>query len=198
MKDQAQQSGQPQQSAPSAPVPWHMVGIAATVCVGLTVGAFAIGVRPLLDQHRRETSQQETLKERTATASELAVTVAGLNRDLADVKDTLAKTPLRLQSATLVNQRLEALARLASECGVSLDEMRPGSPIDGAHYQTVPIRIVGGGTYPACTTFLRRLRKTFGDMGIRTFNAANTTPASPTPSASFQSELVWFTDQPHK
>ena len=78
----------------------------------------------------------------------------------------------------LVNQRLEAIARLATECGVALDEMHPGVPADSTHYQTVPIRVVGSGRYPACTAFLRKLRGTFGDMGIRSFQASSsgTTP----------------------
>jgi Tfp pilus assembly protein PilO len=175
-----------------------MAGVAAVACIGLTVAAYAVGVRPLLARHQHEAAQRELLAERSAAIADGNAALAGLNRELADAKEALARTPLRLQPAALINQRLEAVARLASECGVSLDEMRPGSPADSTHYQTVPIRIVGGGTYPACATFLRKLRRTFGDMGVSTFSAANATPSARTALASFQAELVWFTETPRK
>jgi Tfp pilus assembly protein PilO len=175
-----------------------MAVVAVAACAGLTLGAYAIGVRPLLEQRERETLQHDLLQDRRATASQLGATVSDLQRELADAKTALERTTLRLQPATLVNQRLEAVAQLANDAGVALDEMRPGAAVDSTHYQTVPIRIVGSGRYPACTTFLRKLRGTFGDMGIRSFQtgSSGSTPAQPT--ALFQAELVWYTELPRK
>jgi Tfp pilus assembly protein PilO len=178
--------------------PWQMAALAAAACVGLTVAAYAVGLRPMLEERDREATQRQQLEERRATASDLGASVAELHRELAGVKEALARSPVRLQPATLVNQRLEALARLAGECGVQLDEMRPGAPADSTHYQTVPIRIVGTGRYPDYALFLRNLRKTFGDMGVRTFNATNLGGASPEPVAAFQAELVWFAELPRR
>lgn len=182
--------------------PWHLVGVAAAVCVGLSVAAYAVGVKPMLERRQHEFEQTKALRERSETAEQLTSSVADLQRQLGEARDALARSPVRLQPATLVNQRLEALTRLASECGVAIDEVRPGAPVDATHYQTVPIRIVGNGHYPACTNFLRKLRMTFGDMGVRTFNAtAGTISASRDAQwemASFQAELIWFTELPHK
>jgi Tfp pilus assembly protein PilO len=177
---------------------WHLGVVAIATCVGLTAGAYALGVRPMLQQRELDQTQRQTLDQRRSTATKQAETLANLQRDLAEMKDALARTPIRLQSATLVNQRLEAVARVATECGVGLDEMRPGSAVDSTHFQTVPIRIVGNGTYPACATFLRRLRRTFGDMGVRTYHAGNNSPTNIAPTATFQAELVWFTALPRK
>lgn len=178
--------------------PWHMTAITTATCAGLTLAAYAIGVRPMLDQREKENGQRETLTERRRTSSELTSTLAQLQRELTEAKLVLEHSPVRLQPASLVNQRLEALARLAGECGVQLDEMRPGTPVDSTHYQTFPIRIVGTGRYPAYALFLRNLRKTFGDMGVRTFNATNLNGPSPAPVAAFQAELIWFTALPRK
>lgn len=178
--------------------PWQLAGVAAGVCVGLTVVAYLLGVQPLLETRQHAAAQQAQLQERHATASQLTSTLEDLRRELGNAKLELARTPLRLQSATLVNQRLQAVAQLATECGVALDEMRPGAAADSTHYQTVPIRIVGSGPYAKCALFLRDLRRTFGDMGVRTFNAANSEPGSPQPNAIFQAELVWFTELPRK
>ena len=199
MKDHQQQPGHsPAANASAPPFPWHTVGVAAAVCVALTVAAYAVGVRPLLARHQHEAAQRNLLAERTAATSQATATLAGLNRDLTEAKEALARTPLRLEHASSINLRLEAVAQLASECGVSLDEMRPGSPADSTHYQTVPIRIVGGGSYPACATFLRKLRRKFGDIGVSTFSAANANPGTKETLASFQAELVWFTELPRK
>ena len=180
------------------PFPWQMAALAAAACAGLTIAAYAVGVRPMLEQRQHEAEQRLALKERRETSSELAATVAELQHDLADARQVLARSPVRLQPATLVNQRLAALAALADECGVQVDEMRPGTPADSTHYQTFPIRIVGTGSYPNYAKFLRNLRKTFGDMGVRSFNATNLIGPSANPTAAFQAELIWFTELPRK
>jgi Tfp pilus assembly protein PilO len=177
---------------------WQFVAVAVGVCLGLSVAAYALGVQPLLERREAETRRRSDLQERRQTASQLSASLADVQHQLATAKQALAKTSLRLQPAVLVNQRLEAIARLATECGVALDEMHPGVPADSTHYQTVPLRVVGSGRYPACTAFLRKLRGTFGDMGIRSFQASSsgTSPAEPT--ALFQAELVWYTELPRK
>jgi Tfp pilus assembly protein PilO len=177
-----------------------MVAIAAAACLGLTVAAYALGVRPLMDRRAQESAQRETLKDRRATASRLAAEAADLQREVNAGKEILARSPVRLQPAALINQRLAAVTQLATECGLSLDEVRPGNAVDSTHFQTVPIRIVGGGRYPQCAGFLRNLRQTFGDMGVRQFMVSNVGGPVPsaTPAASFQAELVWFTELPRK
>jgi Tfp pilus assembly protein PilO len=159
-----------------------------------------VGIRPLIERQAHEATQRETLQDRRATASRLAGEFAELQRELNATKEALSRSPVRLQPASLVNQRLAAVTRLATDCGLSLDEVRPGNAADSTHFQTVPIRIVGGGGYPACAAFLRNLRLTFGDMGVRQFMVSNPAGSTPTatPTASFQAELVWFTELPRK
>ena len=179
-------------------VSWHLGVVAVATCVGLTAAAYAVGLRPLLHKRDQEQVQRNGLEERRSLATARAQLLGDLHRELAETKEVLARTPIRLQPATLVNQRLEAVARVATECGIGLDEIRPGSAADSTHFQTVPIRLVGNGTYPASATFLRRLRRTFGDMGVRTFHAANKDAGADAPTAIFQAELVWFTALPRK
>jgi Tfp pilus assembly protein PilO len=180
--------------------PWQMIGVAVAACLGITVAAYALGVRPLIERQAHETAQREQLRDRRQAASRLAGELADLQRQLNADKEILARTPVRLQSATLVNQRLAAVTKLATDCGLALDEVRPGNAADSTHFQRVPIRIVGGGSYPACAAFLRKLRGSFGDMGVNQFmlTTVNAAQASATPTASFQAELVWFTELPRK
>ena len=180
--------------------PWQMITVAVGACLGLTVAAYALGVRPLMDRRAQASAQLQTLTDRRATASRLAAEAADLQREVNAGKEILARSPVRLQPAALINQRLAAVTRLATECGLSLDEVRPGNAVDSTHFQTVPIRIVGGGRYPACAAFLRNLRQTFGDIGVRQFMVSNVSGSVPsaTPAANFQAELVWFTELPRK
>jgi Tfp pilus assembly protein PilO len=178
--------------------PWHLTIVAVATCAGLTVAAYALGVQPMLHHRANDQAQRTTLEQRQADLSERSASVANLQRDLADAKQSLARTPVRLQAASLVNQRLEAVASVATKWGVFLDEMRPGSAVDSTHYQTVPIRIVGNGTFPACATFLRELRQEFGDIGVQTFQLTNNGADSTSPTATLQAELVWFTELPRK
>jgi hypothetical protein len=195
----------PHPTSPAAPhardrkaFPWPLFGAAVAACAALTAGAYAIGVRPLLAERDHQVEQRRALDERRATASDLGATLAAVQRDLEQAKRELEQTPVRLQPAALVNQRLAAIAAVATDCGVALDEMRPGSPADAAHFQTVPIRVVGSGRYPDCAKFLRKLREKFGDMGVRTFTATNSTPTQVDATAVFSAELVWFTELPRK
>jgi Tfp pilus assembly protein PilO len=178
--------------------PWPYGAGVAVVCLGLTVVSYAVGVGPLLQRRADARALRESLDGRSAEARQLAASVADLRRELADARTELNRMPLRLKPAALINQRLEAVARLATESGLALDEMQPGAAADAAHYQTVPIRILGVGDYPACVRFLRRLRETFADMGVRTFTAANRGGATAAPNAVFQAELAWFTELPRK
>lgn len=180
-------------------VPWQPIVAVVAVCLGLTAGAYTFGVAPLLQRRDDAEAARQVLSERREEAARMASVVADLQSELSAARAEMERSPLRLQPASRVNQRLEAIARLAADCSLALDEMRPGAPSDSTHYQTVPIRIVGAGGYPSCAKFLRQLRVSFGDMGVRTFDASNNAaPGSTIPSALFQAELVWYTEPPRK
>ena len=110
-----------------------------------------------------------------------------------DAGQQVASLPLRLEPATSINPRLARLADLAGESGLVLDEIQPGPAADGSHYQTVPIRLAGGGSYPAVAVFLHRLRERFPDTAVRSFECSNTAPGADRPSAAFRAELAWYT-----
>jgi Tfp pilus assembly protein PilO len=179
--------------------PWQIAAVAAGVCLGASVAAYALGAQPLVRHRQAEAARAAELHERRDRAGQLGAELSALQRQLDDARQALARTPLRLQPATLVNQRVEAITRLATDCNVALDEMRPGPPVDSTHYQTVAIRIVGRGRYPAFTTFLRKLRATFGDVGVRSFSASSDPRAqADSATAVFQAELIWYTELPRK
>lgn len=175
---------------------WQIYGAGALVCAGLTFGAWAVAVRPLLDGRAERQALAAQLAERVRAAADRTAALDAANRQLDQVKAALARTPLRLESDALLNQRLARVTTLAAESGLRMDEIQPGAPEDGPHYRTVPVRLVANGPYAACATFLHRLRDEFPDTGARGFDAANAAPDPENPVATLRLELLWFTALP--
>ena len=82
---------------------WQFVAIAAGVCLGLSVAAYALGVQPLLERRAADALKHTELQERRQNASQLSASLADVQHQLATAKQALAKTSLRLQPAVLVN-----------------------------------------------------------------------------------------------
>ena len=64
---------------------------------------------------------------------------------------------------------------------------------DSAHYQTVPIRISGSGSYPGCARFLHELRTRFPDTSCKSFELTNPNPVRDHNVGNFKFELTWYT-----
>jgi Tfp pilus assembly protein PilO len=171
--------------------PWRIYLGGAVVCAALSAGAYAVGVRPAVRRHGEQVTRQTELRARKQKAANLAGQLNTARAQLAAVNDTLRSRSLRLEPADQVNDRIGSLTALVDKAGLTLDEMRPGTVSEGPDYKTVPILIAGSGTYPACATFLHRLRETFPDMAVRSFEVTNNSASPETPAATFQFDLTW-------
>jgi hypothetical protein len=78
---------------------------------------------------------------------------------------------------------------------VTLNEIQPGTPTEGPHYLTVPIRVGGSGSYPACAALLHNLRERFPDTTIQSFDLQNAAPGQGENLATFRMELAWHTSR---
>ena len=169
------------------------VALAALACGALSAGSYLVGIRPAVARVAERDAARQEATDRQAEARRVAGELAAARRRLADARDELAVLPLRLEPASAVNRRLNELARVAAAAGVTLDGVQPQPPIDGPHYQTVPIRVAGTGTYPACAAFLHTVRARFPDTSVRSFELQNTRPARDGNTAAFEVELAWHT-----
>jgi len=162
------------------------------VCAVVSAGAYAFGVHPALARHSEHKARQAELKAARLKAASLIGTRNNALAQLAEVNKAVDDLPLRLEPAGTVNQRLARLTELATkECLLTIDEMRSGTIIEGADYKSVPILIAGSGTYPACARFLHKLRKTFPDTAVRSFETTNNSASPDSPAATFHFDLVW-------
>jgi len=171
--------------------PRHIDLAGAAVCAILVGLGYVAGIRPLL-VHRSDTAEENTrLATQRREGAELADTIAALKDQLAGIERDLAESTVRLAPAHQVNRRIARMADLAADCGVKIDEIQTGNPVAGARYQTIPIRLVGQKSYPACVTLLRRFREAFPDTAVASFELSRN-PADPASPAKFQIDLLWY------
>lgn len=172
---------------------WQTVGAAVAVCAAVTAGGYCLGVSPAIEHLAEHQAKLDDLADRRAKASALRADLSAARRRLEQTNRAVADLPLRLEPAAALNGRLHRLAEAATAAGVSLNEMQPQPPIDGAHYQTVPVKVSGGGTYPACAAFLHVLRTDFPDTAVRTIEASNPAPGRDGNAVAFRLDLAWHT-----
>lgn len=166
------------------------------VCVMLAASAYLLGIRPAMARNEVQASRQVELRAARQKAAGLLIQRNNVQNQLKAAEDALRNQTLALQPASMVNQRLAALTDMATqECGLTIDEMRPGPPDAGTNSQLVPILMAGSGTYPKCAKFLHRLRKTFPDTAVRSFETTNNSASPDMPTATFQFELIWHAER---
>ena len=164
----------------------------AAVCALVSTGTYFVGVRPALAWHAEQAGRQNELRSARQKAANLLGTRNATQAQLNAVNDALQRQSLRLEPVSTVNHRLASLTELATrECGLVIDEMRPGAIVETPDYHTVPILIAGSGTYPHCAKFLHKLRRTFPDTAVRSFETTNNSASPDSPAATFQFELTW-------
>lgn len=168
-------------------------GAGLLVCAALTGVAYYAGVEPVLEKHQLHQANLAELEAARVKSEDLGKALLRSRRELVDARFEVTRLPLRLESALVVNHRLARLADLAAESGLRVDELHPGTPQDHPYYQTVPLRMLGTGTYPQCAAFLHGLRERFPDMGVKGFECSNPRPGGGDTTGAFRFELTWYT-----
>ena len=160
------------------------------VCAAMMLVVYLLGVQPLLDRRADAESSRRALSEKRQESADVLSALTTAKRELAGVEQALADTPLRLQPMGAVNQRLARMTALASEAGLTLNEIQPGKAALGTHYATVPIQVAGTGRFPTIVAFLNRLHTTFPDTGVTSFTLSGA-PATPSAPVAFRIDLAW-------
>lgn len=170
---------------------WQIDAAALGVFVLVGAAVYFVGLKPILDRQAERAGQQARL---TAARQETLKLTADLNTSrstLARIREKIKDSAIQLQSTRHLNQRLSEITKLATECGLQVNEIQPGSVSTGERYETVPISLAGAGQYEACATFLHRLQKTFPDTGISSFELGGH-PRQSDRAADFSFGLIWY------
>ncbi len=173
--------------------PRYMDAIGIAIIIAAALPLLFPGVNPLL----RSTEHIDQLRTQLAVARRNEKDVNEFLVDqrarLAEIRISLRKERIRLESARNVNQRIASLTTLAAGTGLNVDEVLPGQAKRSTRFDSVPVRMNGTGSYPNCVAFLCKLTKTFPDTSVGSFELAGD-PERPGSPARFHLDLVWYAE----
>jgi Tfp pilus assembly protein PilO len=187
---------------------WRLDVAWAGVCVLVTLVAYLAGIEPALDQRAQRRDRTNQIQAQETRYAELATSLRVTREALAGVEKQLMSSSVRLEAASQVNGRVAQLTDLVGACGMTIDEIEPGTvmpSLPGAQFDILPITLKGVGTFPTCSAFLRRLREVFPDTSVTAFELSGrrgaTSPSvaaagSSTPSVApvaYRIGLLWYT-----
>ena len=168
----------------------HTAGVA--LCIVLTTTIYFNSVYPILRAREDFSLQKSEIEEQRRIASDLSASLGTFKHEIASVQQALEKSPLQLQSADHINQRLAQFTELASEHGLDIQQIQPGQITHDVHYDIVPIHLSGEGSYRTHAAFIHTIHRNFPDTGVSSFKLSGK-PGQPNAPASFDLNLMWYT-----
>src|SRR4051812_11888621 len=171
----------------------QVVAWSVAVCLGISAAGYFLGIAPAIAHVSERNADLAELANRQQQAVQAKKDLITTRKRIEEARKEVEELPLRLEPATVVNSRLNRVAEAASAAGVTLNEMQPQTAVDSQHYQTVPIRVTGAGSYPAVAAFLHTLRTQFPDTAVVLIDAQNPSPGKENNVATFRLDLEWHT-----
>jgi hypothetical protein len=179
-------------AAPGPRMPlWKVDAAAAAIGAAAAAAVWFGGVEPTLRAAAAQEAKRQSLGPQVQRSAVLSDLSNQLTAQLDAARAELAASPLRLEPASKINQRLLSLAELASRIGLDVDQVVPGDVTTGADTVTVAIRLTGRGTFPACKAFLGGLASGFADIAVTGFQLAGN-HADGGGRAVFVFDLAWY------
>jgi Tfp pilus assembly protein PilO len=163
----------------------------AIFCAAISLGAYFVVLRPLMQQRTAIAVQQEELTIRQKKASQLAATTVSLDVQLQSVQQELAESSITLQPPDRINRQIAKLTKLIHECELKADDIQVGKVFKGSKYDIIPIVLAGRGEQDKCAAFLHKLSETFGDTGVGCFKITGN-PEDPAQVGEFRFGLLWY------
>jgi Tfp pilus assembly protein PilO len=166
-------------------------GVGFAVMVGLSILFYFGALKPQLDRQRIERIQERELEIQHAKADQLSHSLDSAREHLATIQSAIADSPQKLEPVHALNDRLASITALATARGLDIADIRPGAVATAVHYTTVPISLVGAGSFPNCVRYLHQLHEQFSDTTVTALKMSGTSEDSTSPPA-FQFELRWY------
>jgi Tfp pilus assembly protein PilO len=168
----------------------------AAACAALVAAMIFGALLPLL-RHRNDaqTARQELLKEhRRVETAKAAVTA--IQAQIAGAQTALRGHPVRLEDVRSINRRLARINALAAGRGLDVQGVEPGAVVRGMRYQTIDVKLTGGGGYEGCARFLRDLHDAFPDTAVIALKLYGS-PQEVDAPLSFDLQLRWYAAPSH-
>lgn len=174
--------------------------IAGGLCVLVALPLCFARINPLLRARTYASEQMAKLEALRQTEASLVKSLARERSRLSKLYKALKTEKIQLDSAGNVNQRIAKLADLAERLGLAMNEVMPGQAARAGPYDAVPVSLLVSGKYPTCVAFLRKLKETFPDTSVDSFELSSKSGKS-SGTAEFRLKLLWYTaaeDRPAK
>ena len=148
-----------------------------------TAGYFG-GIQPVIQNAHASLILENSLIQQSQTLTQTLDQVTKQEQSLSKIITSIKANHIILLPVNLLNKQISEITKLADQVGVTFEKIKPDYPISGQHYQTIPIKINGTGTYRSCTNFFNKLHAKYNDVGIASFELKGN-PTKPDGSATF-------------
>ena len=172
---------------------WPVDAWGAGAVVALTLVAYFVGLAPMQQRRADVQERRRELTQKSVQSNELAGQARLLGGRAANLRRELEQNALRLQPINQLNQRLAEVTAAAAECGLDVNDIRPGVSISGARHTLVPIDLAGSGSYRNCVEFLHRFHGKFADSGVASFELTRN-PVDPSAPTTFHFNIIWYVE----
>lgn len=134
----------------------NIVGIAGVIL--LAAGTVAFGVMPMYRQGTQYMINAENLKKQLASLDGLNKTQATVEVELGETQKRLTEYEKRLPSSSETNTFIKELAKVTADAGIQVESTAyPKDLKDSGGYKSLPVEIVGTGSWESCYQFLTGL-----------------------------------------
>lgn len=163
----------------------------AFVFVALTL-LLLLGLLQPLNAHIKQlaAARQTTVRESHRHA-ELITAGQSLQREIENAQNEIAAAPLKILSEDGLNHRLADLSQLSSECGLLVEDLKPGDAVQTPHFLIIPVQMSGHGSYQSCAVFIHSLHQQLPDLDMRSFKLTGV-PSDPQTKGTFEFQLGWY------
>lgn len=145
-------------------------GAGVGVCVLITLGAYLLGIAPVMSLSQEAQDQTDKLHAREVEITQLVQTRRDRAKEADNLRELLTRQSLRLVTLDRLNERLGELTHLAGQTHLQINEIRPGEAVQSSpYYRSLPIHISGTGTHQAAMVFLHKLNEAFPDIKVKSF-----------------------------
>jgi len=169
----------------------HVVAAGLVACAVLTLAAYVVVIEPTLDSERHLAQAQARLDSAQKEDKRLSDQLEMVRGQIGQVRQDMARTVLKLQPARHVNKRLARIEDMAAASGLELAETKLGEISVSTRYRTVPVQLVGTGSYAAQADFLHAVCEELSDTAVWTMNLTRNEDQAGGPTR-FNIGLVWF------
>ena len=161
-------------------------------CIAIVAAGYFLGLAPLLHYQTNVMARHHLLAGQRQKVVSAQGSLRQLKGQLAALQSIESQDVLKPGKLVRINSRLEQITSLAAARGLEIKDVEPGMTRQESHYQVVPLRLNGTGSFRGCTGFLHDLRHSLHDMTVVGFRLSGTPQAAGAP-VNFNLELCWYT-----